>query len=283
MRARNFKSNDRRRAPSDRARSALALGATAIVIVVGTSGAASSPGAAGSTGSASQAEGSGSVDVTQAPGTATTAAETVEAVRAAERRYRANMYDGSGEPGSVHFVDRTDTSPLVFVAPHAVRHHRAGKVKAPELFTGGIAEVLGERLGASVLAVDGLVPEWGDDWAARDDEFTRILHGLPPGAVIVDLHGMRDTSAEAPFVLGTGRSTGETTAGLRASLREALGADITDEGRFGARAGYTVVDHMQRREHPAIQIEIAYGARDPESGRLPNTVDRLCAALASAS
>ena len=36
---------------------------------------------------------------------------------------------------------------------------------------------------------------------------------------------------------------------------------------------------MQRRDHPAIQIEIAYGARDPETGRLPDTVDRLSAAL----
>ena len=223
------------------------------------------------------------MDASPAPGTAPAAADTVAAVSAAERRYQANMYDGSGEPGSVHFVDRTATSPLVIVAPHAVRHHRAGNLKAPELFTGGIAEVLAERLGASVLAVDGLVPDWGDDWAGRDDEFTRILHGLPPGAVIVDLHGMRDTSSEAPFVLGTGRSTDESTAALRASLREAFGTDITDERRFGARAGYTVVYHMQRRGHPAIQIEIAYGARDPESGRLPATVDRLYAALADVS
>ena len=279
MRIRDLRSGDGRRVSSGRASSALAVGAAAFVIVVGASGAGQAPGTPGPIASLGQAEGSGSVDVSQAP----TAAETVESVRAAERRYRANNYDGSGEPGSVHFVDRTDTSPLVLVAPHAVRHHRAGKPKAPELFTGGIAEVLAERLGVSVLAVDGLVPDWGDDWTGRDDEFTRILHGLPPEAIIVDLHGMRDDSSDVPFVLGTGRSTDEITAGLSASLRESLGADITDEGHFGARAGYTVVDHMQRRGHPAIQLEIAYGSRDPEAGRLPSTVDRLSAALADST
>lgn len=283
MRTKNLRPGARRRTNNGGARSALAIGAAAIVTVVGVSGAAQSPASSGSVGSPAQREESGNVDVPPAPGAAPTAAETVEAVSAAERRYRANMYDGAGGPGSVQFVDRTATSPLVFVAPHAVRHHRAGKLKAPELYTGGIAEVLGERLGASVLSVDGLVPDWGDDWAGRDDEFTRILHGLPPGAIIVDLHGMRDSSAEAPFVLGTGRSTGETTAALRSSLRDTFGADITDEGRFGARAGYTVVDHMQRRDHTAIQIEIAYGARDPETGRLPDTVDRLSAALAASA
>lgn len=286
MRIRKRSPGVRRDAPLSGAGSAIAAGAAAIVIVIGASGAAQSPGSPGTTGAAGsvgQAEGSGSVDVSRAPGAAPAATETVEAVRAAERRYSANKYDGSGAPGSVHFVDRTATSLLVFVAPHAVRHHRAGKLKAPELYTGGIAEVLGERLGASVLSVDGLVPDWGDDWAGRDDKFTRILHGLPPGAIIVDLHGMRDSSADAPFVLGTGRSTSETTTALRASLREELGAEITDEGRFGARAGYTVVDHMQRRDHPAIQIEIAYGARDPETGRLPDTVDRLSAALAASA
>lgn len=210
-------------------------------------------------------------------------AATVDALRAAERRYRANMYDGSGAPGSVHFVDRTESSPLVIVAPHAVRHHRAGAIKAPELFTGGIAEVLGDRLGASVLTVDGLVPDWGDDWAGRDDEFTRILHDLPSDAVIVDLHGMRDTSSEAPIVLGTGRSSGATTAALRQSLRKAFGADVTDEGRFGARSGYTVVDHMQRRDHAAIQIELAYSTRDPDDGKVPRTIDCLAAALATAA
>lgn len=281
MPGRNLRPGARRREPTGGARSAVAIGAAALAIVVGATGAAQSPGAAGSTGSAGQTEGRGGVDVSTAPGVAPSAAETIEAVRAAERRYRANSYDGSGEPGSIHFVDRTATSPLVLVAPHAVRHHRAGQLKAPELYTGGIAEVLGERLGASVLTVDGLVPDWGDVWTGRDDEFTRTLHGLPPGAIIVDLHGMRDDSAEAPFVLGTGRSSGETTEALRESLRTEFGADITDEGRFGARAEYTVVDHMQRRDHPAIQIEMAYSARDPEAGRLPHTVDRLCAALAA--
>lgn len=261
-------------------RARLALAAVAIVTVAGTGyPPAADAGSLGSAGPPGQThgEGSGDVDVSADP------AKAVDAVRTAERRFMANMYDGSGAPGSVHFVDRTASSPLVIVAPHAVRHHRAGKLKAPELFTGGIAEVLGERLGASVIAVDGLVPDWGDEWSGRDDEFTRILHALPEGAVIVDLHGMRDSSSDAPVVLGTGRSSGETTAALRTSLGEAFGADITDEGRFGARSAYTVVDHMQRRGHAAVQIELAYSVRDPEFGKLPRTVGRLAEALAEAS
>lgn len=209
-----------------------------------------------------------------------TQGETVDAVLAAEKRYSANGYDGSEAPGSVEVVDRTATSRLVLVAPHAVRHFRAGLPKAPELYTGGIAEVLGERLGASVIAVDGQVPDWGDVWAGRDDAFTRALHALPKDSVVLDLHGMKDASAAERFVLGTGRAPGPATLDLCTRLLRVDPGHVTNEGRFGATAAYTDVAHLQGLGYEAMQMEMAWGARDPKAGSLAATVDGLAGVLA---
>lgn len=53
-------------------------------------------------------------------------------------------------------------------------------------YTGGIAEMVAVKTGASVLTTTGEVPDWGDWWDNRDDEFTQILRNFPPRVKVVN-------------------------------------------------------------------------------------------------
>ena len=63
-------------------------------------------------------------------------------------KYSANNNDGSEPDDSIRWVDRTKTSPLVLVAPHATNHHRRGRPKVADLYTGGITEMVADKLHA---------------------------------------------------------------------------------------------------------------------------------------
>lgn len=104
---------------------------------------------------------------------------------AAEKKYSAHHYAGSGKTGSIYFVDHTGASDILIIAPHAVKHRRGGHPKGDDKYTGGIAEMVAEKTGASVLTTTGKVPDWGDWWDNRDDEFTQILRNLPPRVKVV--------------------------------------------------------------------------------------------------
>lgn len=133
-------------------------------------------------------------------------ATTDNGVSTAESEYAANSYDGAAAPDSVRFIDHTATSNLLIVAPHAVNHVRAGQPKEADMYTGGIAEMVAQKTGASVLTTTGKVSDWGDNWDTRDDEFTRILRSIPTNVRVLDLHGMADGyGIDESIGLGPGR------------------------------------------------------------------------------
>lgn len=193
--------------------------------------------------------------------------------------YSANDDRGIGAKDSVRWIDRTATSSIVVVAPHAVKHHRDGHLKAADTFTGGIAETVADRIGASVLTTTGEVSDWGEDWSTRNDEFTRILHSLPERAVIVDLHGMDDGSSSADISIGKSIKDSDVTRALAKRVRKAFDGDTVIDGKFDASSHYTVTRHMQERGHDGVQIEISKTFRDPAQLRVGHTVDALARAL----
>ncbi|AWB83753.1 hypothetical protein [Corynebacterium liangguodongii] len=219
----------------------------------------------------------GSVSAFDRIGRAFTAAE----VAARDRRYAANASSGRGEPDAVHWVDRTDSSPLVIVAPHAVNHHRDGEPKPADRYTGPIAEILARRLGASVLTTTGEVSDWNEQWDDRDDEFTRILHDLPDEAIIIDLHGMADSSAAEPISLGTGKKDSGPSMEIAEGIKDSFGGAAEINETFTAKAAYTDTRHMQGRGHDALQVEMAQSMRNPGDLNVGYTIDALEGALES--
>ena len=199
-----------------------------------------------------------------------------------ERRYAAHHRNGSGEPDSVHWIDRTDTSNLVIVAPHAVNHHRDGEVKFADRYTGAIAEILANRLGASVLTTTGEVSDWGEDWETRDDEFTDILHSLDDTSLIVDLHGMADGSSREPISIGTAKKESGPSMELAENIADAFNGAAEINETFSARSNYTVTRHMHKRGHNGVQIEIAGSLREPGELNVGYTIDALVHALETA-
>ena len=195
------------------------------------------------------------------------------------KRYSANNNSGEGKPDSIHWVDRTKESKIVIVAPHATNHHRDGHPKKADAFTGGMAEVLADRLNASVLTTTGEVSDWGDKWEGRDDQFTRVLHSLPKDSIILDLHGMENSSSKGDISIGTGAKEPVGAKRLAKNIRAAFeGATIID-GKFKAKDSYTVTDHMQRHGYSIIQVEASENFRDPKENRVGHTIISLEKAL----
>ena len=197
-------------------------------------------------------------------------------------KYSANDNDGSGPNDSIRWVDRTKTSPLVLVAPHATNHHRNGHPKVADLYTGGITEMVADKLNASALTTTGKVSDWHDNWKTRDDKFTRVLKGLPDNAIVVELHGMDDSSFEEPVSVGTGDRPSLMTDDIVRRLSETLHGQVDIDAGFNAQASYTVTDFMQKRGHSAMQIEMNHAIRDPKQGQTPTTITRLSTAFREA-
>lgn len=197
-------------------------------------------------------------------------------------KYSADDNDGSGPDDSIRWVDRTKTSPLVLVAPHATNHHRKGHPKVADLYTGGITEMVADKLNASALTTTGKVSDWRDDWTTRDDKFTRVLKELPDNAIIVELHGMDDSSSEEPVSVGTGDRPSPMTDDIVRRLSETLHGQVDVDAGFNAQASYTVTDFMQKRGHSAMQIEMSHAIRDPKQGQTPTTIARLSTAFREA-
>lgn len=197
-------------------------------------------------------------------------------------KYQANHNDGAGKSNSVRWVDRTTTSPLVLIAPHATTHIRDGKRKPADLYTGGITEIVADRTGASSLTTTGTVSDWNKNWSTRDDEFTRIIDRLPNNAVIVEIHGMKDTSLDEPVSAGTGDEPSESTDAIVGALQEEFDGHVSQD-KFEAESGYTVTDYLQKKGHSVLQIELNRTLRDPESGQAGQTLDRLTRAFSKAA
>lgn len=197
-------------------------------------------------------------------------------------KYSANDNDGSGPNDSIRWVDHTKTSPLVLVAPHATNHHRKSRPKVADLYTGGITEMVADKLNASALTTTGKVSDWHDNWKTREDKFTRVLKGLPDNAIVVELHGMDDSSSEEPVSVGTGDRPSPMTDDIVRRLSETLHGQVDIDAGFNAQASYTVTNFMQKRGHSAMQIEMNHAIRDPKQGQTPSTIARLSTAFREA-
>ncbi len=197
-------------------------------------------------------------------------------------KYQANHNDGAGAADSVRWVDRTQSSPLVLIAPHATTQIRDGKRKPADLYTGGITETVADRVGASSLTTTGKVSDWNKDWSTRDDEFKRIIDSLPDNAVIVEIHGMKDSSLDEPVSAGAGDKPSESTDAIVGALQEEFDGHVSQD-KFEAESDYTVTDYLQKKGHSVLQIELSRRLRDPKSGHAGQTLDQLTRAFSKAA
>lgn len=192
-------------------------------------------------------------------------ATTDNGVSTAESEYAANSYDGAAAPDSVRFIDHTATSNLLIVAPHAVNHVRAGQPKEADMYTGGIAEMVAQKTGASVLTTTGKVSDWGDNWDTRDDEFTRILRSIPTNVRVLDLHGMADGyGIDESIGLGPRPTSADQSQANRINKSFGSSSAINGAG-FAATSSYTITSFMQKRGHVALQLELSRTERERNS------------------
>ena len=238
------------------------------------SGASPISGASATTQSAASYSGTSESATTHDSGTA----ELIER----NAKYQANHNDGAGKADSVRWVDRTASSPLVLIAPHATTQIRDGKRKPADLYTGGITEIVADRMGASSLTTTGKVSDWNKNWSTRDDEFTRIIDRLPKNAVIVEIHGMKDSSLDEPVSAGAGDKPSESTDAIVGALQDEFEGHVSQD-KFEAESGYTVTDYLQKQGHSVLQIELSRSLRDSKSGQAGQTLVHLTRAFSKAA
>ena len=179
----------------------------------------------------------------------------------AERPFAANAYDGRGTSEVDYQPSR---SKLLVTAPHAVNHHRHARPKLADRWTGGLATLTGQALGAAVLIASSRVPDW-TAWAERTDDFARALRSeVAAGAVVIDVHGMSDTHG-VDICIGTGTAPTALSTDLAALIEAKLEAyQVGINEPFAARAPYTVVDYVSGLGgRGALQIEVAARLRNP--------------------
>ncbi|WP_231954979.1 hypothetical protein [Occultella aeris] len=88
-------------------------------------------------------------------------------------------------------VVRVRPSALLVLAPHSVTHHRGGREKAAEFWTGAVAESVAEAFGGSLISAIGSREE--AETAASDDAFNELARHVvaATGARwVVDIHGL---------------------------------------------------------------------------------------------
>ena len=152
------------------------------------------------------------------------------------QKYMRNDGFGSGE--AFIFTDRG--SKLVLSAPHAVKTHLGGQVKAADLFTGALAELVGENKGISTLIRTSYLEK---EYLA--DEFVKEKNLA--GHFFLDLHGMVD---HEDFELAAG------TGLLRMALNHPHYSGIAGMKAFTARM------QMQTGKPQVLQLEIGRSYRD---------------------
>lgn len=126
----------------------------------------------------------------------------IEEIKQYELLYSANQYNGNG---SSTFLIEEGTVPVMVSAPHAVRQFREGRMKKPDLYTGGIAQYLHKVSGCHMISSS----KFGECDANYDpvgtNQYQASLkkyldeHNVK---VLLDLHGA-DRSREYAVELGT--------------------------------------------------------------------------------
>jgi len=176
-------------------------------------------------------------------------------------------------------VLRVGDAPLVFTAPHAVRHLRRGLLKKADIRTGGLAELLALRTGGTAvtslgrLAVDPNFDHGTTPFRAR------LLAVLKPGRLVVDLHGMHDRHG-VDVVIGLGAHPDPGSELAAAELERAFaqaGLSVLSGHPFPASHPGTVTSTVQLAGFSAVQVELAAGRRHPL--REPERALPLVAAL----
>lgn len=170
--------------------------------------------------------------------------------------------------------------PLIFSAPHSVRHLRRGVEKKADIRTGGLAEVLAEATGG--LAVTSLGKLAADpNWDSEPTPFReRVLALLEPETLVIDLHGMG--GAHGPdVVLGLGPAPtahARAAAGAIADSLQRSGLVVSFGHPFPATHPGTVTATVQAAGGSALQVEVSARRRRPL--REPEMTRPLVEALA---
>ncbi len=111
-----------------------------------------------------------------------------------EKEYAADTYRGKKDGALFRHDDRK--SRLILTAPHAVRIFRNGKDKAPDLYTGAITRLTGERSGLSAIIRRRYTP-------VADSITTFITNDGLENRAFLDIHGM-SINREFELAVGTG-------------------------------------------------------------------------------
>lgn len=201
-----------------------------------------------------------------------------------ERPYARSLYLGEAWERPLKVNYRSPA--LCLVAAHAVSHHREGRIKPADVYTGGLVRLLGMVTGATSLVAQtcaiSLEPRAGEISPVEQRILALYQQQVAQGRPfhVLDFHGARDTSA-FDVALGTGpdeilpaqqKLIDSVTAALSAKgLRVALNPE-------GYRA--TTEQALTRRLRAqglgsVLQIEIVRRCRQP--GSLQGL--RLCRAL----
>ncbi len=193
---------------------------------------------------------------------------------ALDERYQAN----GDLPGALHHATH-GPAPVVFTAPHSVRHLRGGAIKRADIRTGGLAELLAIEASARVLTSTGL-PADDPNWHEGPTPFrVALLEALEPGDLVIDLHGMGDEHG-VDVVIGLGPLPSAVSRSAAARLQAALAEHrltcITGDP-FPALHPGTVTASVQAAGFSALQVEVAACRRRPL--RQPERARTLAAAL----
>jgi hypothetical protein len=180
-----------------------------------------------------------------------------------DRKYMEANWDG--RPGQV--VSKAGSAPVILTAPHAGGTTRDGRVKPADAGTGGLAEALGRRTGASVVAALGGQDDDANWDVAPGPLKTAVAGHLAEGPrFLLDLHGMRrERPVDLNFGIGSDPSPEVAAFAQRwvAKARE-RGLRTTINEPFDAAGPGTLTSFGQRRGVLAMQIEIGAELRSPK-------------------
>jgi hypothetical protein len=171
---------------------------------------------------------------------------------------------GVPETEEVRVAGRGDV-PLLFSAPHSVRHLRRGEEKKADIRTGGLAELLAEVTGG--VAVTSLGKLAADpNWDSEPTPFReRLLGLLGPRTIVIDLHGM-GAGHHADAVIGLGPAPTQAASEAAAALSAVFAAHglVAKVGHpFPATHPGTVTATVQAAGGSALQLELSARRRRP--------------------